>query len=474
MKKIFLIILTVGLLFSQCTSDFEDINTNPNSPDVTPITNVFAYTITTLSGRFGVTEMEYAGSFCGHISRSTYLDAIRYNVNPDIGFWDYMYTNILGNINLVIDQAKKDENPILQGAAMVLRAYAFQMLVDTYGPVPYSEAGLGGIGNTSPKFDKEADIYKDLLEQLNQANTMLVPGTGKVLGIGDVIFGGDISKWKKFCNSLRLRIAIRMSNVDPQTAKTVISEIFNNPDKYPVLSSRSDDVALKYTGTGTWIEPWTYTFSQGQYKDFRVAKPLVDTMKYLSDPRLPMYASVSKQGGYVGLVIGAKTNGSESTIDSAFVFNTAGSTYFLKFTEVEFIRAEAVARGFISGSAADMYKNAITASMDEYGISSDEINAYLANPTVAWNNDIKRLYFQKWLSLFNQCWEAYAEMRRTDVPALPPATESTKPGHNRPPFRWCYPSTEKNLNTKNIPAEVNEVDIYWGYQIWWDTRKGVN
>ena len=156
-----------------------------------------------------------------------------------------------------------------------------------------------------------------------------------------------------------------------------------------------------------------------------------------------------------------------------FIQNPAGSVKFLTYAEVEFIKAEAGARNMISLDAGAAYEAGISASMKEYDIADTAITAYLAGPNVTWNNDVAQVNLQKWLSLFHQSWEAWAEMRRTDIPLLGPAANSEKPGHNRPPFRFSYPETEISLNSDNIPDYVNEEDTYWGYQLWWDTRNGV-
>ncbi len=102
-----------------------------------------------------------------------------------------------------------------------------------------------------------------------------------------------------------------------------------------------------------------------------------------------------------------------------------------------------------------------------------DIAAYLSGPKVAWADDVNQVYVQKWLSLFHQSWEAWAEVRRTDVPAMDPAANMDYSGHNRPPFRFPYPESEVTSNGANIPGDVVEDDLYWGTRVWWDVRTGV-
>ncbi|MCK5908309.1 MAG: SusD/RagB family nutrient-binding outer membrane lipoprotein, partial [Flavobacteriales bacterium] len=350
---------------------------------------------------------------------------------------------------------------------------------DAYGAVPYFEAGKLDEGIEKPVFDSEEVIYTDLLKILKEAND-LFDDQAKDLGSGDLIYGGKAASmkalaWKKFANSLRLRLAIRISNINEDKAKKVISEILNDPTTYPIFESNDDSAILIFPGTD-WVEPWT---DRAGYKPYiRIAAPIVDTLKKYNDPRLEEYAAPLSNGTYVGLQVGAdgKTvfgKPKQSPVNDQFIKNTEdGKVFFMTYSEVEFIKAEAYARG-LTGTTADAetaYNNAITANMDMYDISSGDITTYLDQSGVKWDNNLNKLYIQKWISLFRQSWEAWAEMRRTDVPLLPLATQANYTNHNRVPYRFAYPDLEKNLNGDNIPSEIIEEDFYWGTQIWWDTR----
>jgi len=471
-KLIYFALLSVGILITgSCTKDFEDINTNPNNPDIAPVTNVFANVIQDISERFGTTEMEYAAAYVGHVTKGTYTEVTTYQGSPSTDVWNGSYRSTLSNANFVIKQAEAESNINLQAAAMVLRAYAMQMVTDVYGQVPYFEAGQGSEGLIHPAYDTEAEIYNDLLTQLDVANDMLIDDAANgVLGDGDLLYYNDIIKWKKFCNSLHLRVAIRMSNIDEAKASAEISKILSDAGKYPIFESNADNAFLPYPGDD-WVEPWTARHSS--IGDDWMAQPIIDAMNNYSDPRIAFYAAPLEDGTYSGLVVGEDADTTYSRVNDLFVGNPTGSVFYLKYAEVEFIKAEAAKRGFSGGSAQVAYEAAITASCEEYGISNDDISAYLAVSEVAWADNLEQIYTQKWISLFRQSWEAWAEMRRTDIPTLPQAANSVHTGHNRPPFRFSYPDSEVKLNGENIPTDVNEVDHYWGYQIWWDTRNGV-
>ncbi len=469
MNKYILYALSLLFLAVACTSDFEDTNTNPNNPDSAPLINVFAYVIEDLSSRYNVTEMQYPGAFVGHITKGTYTDVINYTTEPGTGTWDGIYSTTLTNVNYVIAGAQTEGNDNLLAAAMVLKAYAMQLAVDIYGKVPYTEAGMGSEGIVHPAYDDEETIYTDLLSQLETANSLFSVSGGDISS-GDLVYGGDISKWQKFCNSLRLRVAIRLTEVAGTTAQSQIATILGNPTTYPVLASNDDNALITYPG-GDWVEPWTSEHSS--IGDDFIAKPIVDTLLSFTDPRIEYYAEPMSDGTFAGLPVGTDADHEYSRINDQFVNNPTGNVYFMKYAEVELIKAEAIARGYVSGDAGQAYEEAITSSCKEYDIDDATISTYLAGSKVTWANSLQQIYIQKWIVLFRQSWEAWAEMRRTDVPTLAPATHSSYAGHNRPPFRFPYPDSEVKLNSDNIPTSVTETDHFWGYHVWWDTRSNV-
>jgi len=471
MKTKLIIYISVFLLsLISCTDDFEDTNTNPNNPDSAPLTNVFGYAIESLAEQFGQTEMHYPAPFVGHVTNGTYTDVINYSTDPGNDIWSATYSTILTNVNYVIEGAKENGNDNLEAAGLVIRTYALQLVTDIYGKVPYSEAGKAVEEVIHPPYDDEKDIYYDLLKTLDEANSLFDEENGGEIGAGDLIYGGEVAHWKKFCNSLRLRLAIRISNVDETKAAEELSTILNNPDKYPVFASNDDNSFLTFPG-GDWVEPWTSEHSS--IGDDYMAKPIVDTLLNYHDPRIAEYAEPMEDDTYAGLEVGSDADTEYSRVNDRFVNNPTGSIYFLKYAEVKFIQAESMQRGFISGDAGTAYESAITASCKEYDITDELIADYLAGPDVAWNNNMSQIYIQKWIALFRQSWEAWAEMRRTDVPTMKPASNAAYSGHNRTPFRFPYPDSEQKLNSENIPSSVTEEDYFWGYQIWWDTRTGV-
>lgn len=497
MKKIFKIkvILVIGLIltFGSCTKDWEEMNTNPNEPVTVPATNVLAYSLRYFADTYfdDWMGMNNFGGYAGQVTKIQYIDEARYQERESAinNAWRDMYTT-LSDLQKVIKLSEEEGNTNLKAVAMTFQAFMFHTATDLWKSIPYSNALQGEQGVSNPTYDKQQDIYYKLLENLKEANSLFITDVNDLnygeLGEGDLLFNGDVLKWKKFCNSLRLRVAIRMSRyggdgIDEASAKTHIEEVLDNPASYPILESNDDNVFFMWPGVLPYYEPWSENYLIDARDDHAMCETIIDTLKTYNDPRLPVYAyPATSDGEYRGLVSGA-IDGTFSMDDISrigfrFRDDPAGFTPFMRYSEVMFIIAEAAKNGWSTGwTAQGAYEAAVTASLEENGIASGDIATYLANPKVAWNNNYIQIYLQKWIALFKECEEAWAECRRTDIPEMHEAPGSPYQTHNRPPFRWRYPDDEYNLNSANIaPAAIGIVDYFWGQQMWWDTRTGVH
>ena len=469
-----------------CTKKFTSLNVNPNAPIVVPATNVLASGIlSTASILFSERlDIYYTGSYAGQTA-AIGLGDYEYRVDINNGMWSGMYqamTNLVNAANL----AKAAGNTNLYAAALTLKAYDAQKTTDLWGSVPYSEAFHLDSGILYPHYDTQASIYSAILAELKTAADIFKSGTGSI-GVGDLIFKGNVTNWQKFCNSLRLRVAIRMSNIDQPTATSVISEVLGDPASYPVMTSNDDNAYLWFPGVSPDIEFWYQRLgtTTGLYTDqYRMNDVLISALKANNDPRLPMYARLDNNGGYGGYKFGinqisdTNNNGNNTSgIGARFANNPAGFSPFMNCSEVSFIEAEAYQRGMVSGNAQAAYQNGITLSCIENGIDTGSITTLLFQPEVAWNGgtttNLQKIYLQKWISLFKQEQEAWSEARRTDIPLMTNISVNYQANHNRPPFRMAYADEEKALNI-NFPTNVVETDIFWGTQMWWDTRTGVH
>jgi hypothetical protein len=442
-----------------CKKDLSETNQNPNSsataqPDYL-LTGAIKATADTYWGT--ANNMDASLLFVQHWSKIQYTDPDRY-IYTNIGFqelWTVGYTKGILNLNQIIKLADAQANPNYKGVALVLRSWVFLLLTDNYGDIPYTQTA--DIDHyLTPVYDKQQDVYQALLADLETAQTSLNI-SGPAIG-GDVIYSNKIDLWKKFANSLRLRIALRIADREPELSKQVLDKVQTEGSGY--ISSNGEIAQLIYQASPNQ-NPISNLFDNRD--DYRISKTIVDRLFSLSDPRLPIYASKTKDATpetYVGLPNGLLVGDASGY---GFTRTSKPGTYFLapsapavimSYSEVLFDRAEAAARGFTSENAADLYQQAIKASLNQYGISDVASASYLALPTVQYDpaNFKKSIGDQKWIALFGQGLEAFAEWRRLDYPQLQPAVAGALNGQI--PLRFIYPGTEQSLNGINYKSAV--------------------
>jgi hypothetical protein len=339
--------------------------------------------------------------------------------------------------------------------AVILRSWVFQLLTDAYGSIPYRQAGQ--IDSTlTPQYDDQKTVYEGLLTELENAGSALDPNGEAITG--DAIYGGDIQKWKHFANSLRLRIAFRIADREPEIAGPLIEEILGSGE---TISSNDETTQLIYADAPQH-NPASAWFDTRD--DYRVSKTIVDKLHDLSDPRLPVYASKPTDNSvtdYVGVPNGLTVTDASNL---GFAKTSKPGAYFLaphapavifSYAEQLFYESEAAARGFITGDAEALYNQAITASLNQYGISDQAvISNYLGQASVKYDpsNYRKSIGEQKWIALFGSGLESLAEWRRLDYPVLEPGNAAVLEGNI--PVRFLYPGTEQSLNGNNYQQAV--------------------
>jgi hypothetical protein len=503
--KTFAILFSMLFVATSCTKDWEQLNTDPNNPVHAPFTNVLAHSIR-LTGNAFFDDWQGMNNFCsysGEITKIQYIDEAKYNYRDNVVYtaWSHYY-EIQLDLKKLIQAAQKDNKNISQGVALTWSVYLWQMAVDQWGDIPYTEALQAEEGNNTPKYDKAKDIYVDLLKKIEQANDLLSkPNAADDLGDGDILYNGDAAKWREFANAIHLRIAMRLSYAEPAVAKAEVEKILTNPTKYPLWAGRADEAKLQWQGTNPYDEPYYANRYVSNRDDHGMAKTMIDTLLSFGDPRIAAFAKPAKLDGvYRGMIEGGKQVDlkSISRIGAMYRDDPAGYTYFLRYAEMMFDIAEAANNGWNTGTYTKdgAYAAGIKASFDEtYGSTysplygKDEaaaLAAYMANPKVKLsgtagkpfdlnlNNDMTKIFVQKWIAMFKEGQELWAFQRRTNYPPMSAAPESVYPNHTVGPFRYPYPSTEFNLNKAHVEeAAQGIVDHFWGKQIFWDTRKGV-
>ncbi|MGI4021385.1 MAG: SusD/RagB family nutrient-binding outer membrane lipoprotein [Janthinobacterium lividum] len=463
MKNLYIKTVLTGLLFinlTSCKKDLVEVNQNPNaSQNAQPDYLLTAATKVTVDTYWGTSNnMDASLLFVQHWAKIQYTDPDRY-IYTNSAFqelWTVGYSRSIVNLNQIIKLADQQNNPNYKGVALVLRSWIFSLLTDAYGDIPYKQAA--NIDQyLTPAYDAQKDVYAALLDDLKAAQTSLNISDKGIAG--DIIYSNNIALWKKFANSLRLRIALRIADRDPDKAKQVLAEIQTEGSGY--ISANSEIAQLVYLDSPNQ-NPISNLFDTRD--DYRISKTITDKLIALSDPRLPVYASPTQDATpqtYVGIPNGLLV-GDASNL--GFTKTSKPGTYFraphapaviMSYAEVLFDRAEAAARGFTAESASTLYNQAVQASLTQYGLTGNAATAYLSLAAVQYDatNYKKSIGEQKWIALFGQGLEAFAEWRRLDYPQLQPAVAGTLSG--KIPVRFIYPGTEQSLNGSNYKAAVS-------------------
>jgi hypothetical protein len=475
-KYITLSFAALLIFATSCKKQLEETNRNPNASETAQPDYLLTGITKNLADTYWGTanNMDASLLFVQNWSKIQYTDPDRY-IYTNASFqelWTTGYVKGVSNLNQLIKLGDTQANPNYKGVALVLRSWVFTLLTDAYGDIPYKQAS-NIKENLTPSYDKQKDVYFAVLEDLKTGQASLAT-TGPAIN-GDIIYNNNIALWKKFANSLRLRIALRIADREPEKAKQVIAEIQAEGGSY--ISANSEIAQLVYS-TSPNQNPISNLFDTRD--DYRISKTIVDKLFALNDPRLPVYASPTKDATpatYVGIPNGLLV-GDASNL--GFTKTSKPGTYFLapnapaviiSYAEVLFDRAEAAARGFTTENAADLYNQAVTASLKQYGIADAAVATYTAQPSVQYDpsNYKKSIGEQKWLALFGQGLEAFAEWRRLDYPQLQPAVAGTLGG--KLPSRFLYPGTEQSLNGASYNAAVaNQGADALTTKLWFDVN----
>ena len=445
MKKIILAITTL-LFITSCSDNLERYNIDPKNPVDVDAAFMVSYAQYNLAKQIGDANYNANVSrfWANYATQTTYIQESSYDAaNRDIGgsIWDNIYTeNLLelskAKANIASLDVTPAELPIKNNKLAVitiLETYAYQYLVDNFGDVPFTEAL--DINNVTPKYDDDEFIYSEITSNLEEAINMITTSEDS-FGDADLIYGGNMTMWNKFANSLLLKIGTRLSDSNPTEA----SRLINLAVSGGVFTSNSDNPKFNYTGVQPYINPvYDYFDVQSRASDFVATENFIALLDGLSDPRINVYYDDNIAGGMVGGVYGASGNAYDllTHFNPDWALNPTEPTTLMEYSTVNFELAEAVERGFISGSAADYYNTAVTASFDELGLSGDAAGYLTANPydSANWEESIG---IQKYISLFHNAHEAWTEARRTGVPQLATAasngvSRSTRPACSNAP-----------------------------------------
>lgn len=465
-----LLVLLVSI--SSCKKGL-DINKDPNNPTDVPASTILpaaeanlAYTIGGSINRISASVIQH---YAGH--RGQPLEYGQYDLTPATtdNIWSSMYAGVLKDLDLIGQKSTASGDKVYLGISQILKAYTYSVLTDSYGDIPFSDA-LGGLEQITPAYDKQEAIYKALIDLVTNgvANVKLNTGVNKP-GADDLVFGGDVDKWERFGNSLKLRLYNHLSKLDPTAAVTFLN---TNPI---LIESNAGTAAVAFGGSASMANPiYQFDVLVGR-KDNAVAATLVDKMKALNDPRIPFFFYPIKKGANAGTYAGNAPGGDNddsgetkfSRIGPAYG-STSAPVVFLSFAELNYIVAEVQQRAGNAGAARTAYETAIAADFTSLGISSAAAATYILKPEVAFDGTLQRIMEQKWITMFQGSYEAWVDWRRTGFPVLTPAAVNRTSGVI--PRRYPYPQLEINLNKQSL---INGPGIPVPYRtiltgVWWD------
>ncbi len=484
MKKIFALMVIV-LAFSSCKK-LQDLNTNTKNPLVVSGESLFTGAEVNLFQQMVTPNANYNiwRLIAQQWTETTYTDESNYDLIdrtiPD-NHWNWLYQYVIKDL----DQSSKiissttyldDPSPAVKKNRLalveILTVYSWSILVETFGNVPYSQAL--NIENLSPKYDDGLTVYKDLIRRLDAAIVQLDPLYGS-LDQADRMYYGDVAAWLKFANSLKLRMGMLLSDVDPVFAQATVESAVS--DENGLIASNLDNARLIYLSSPPNTNPICDELVASGRHDYIPANTLVDTMNRLNDPRLPFYFTQVDTSStsepklvYAGGIYGESNDFTQYSHVSDNIQVPTFEGLIFDYAETEFLLAEGVERKFNmgGGSAKDHYNNAIRASVSYWGGSEEDIKSYLADPRVAYSTapgDYKRkIGFQKWIALYNRGFEAWTEWRKFDYPVLlhPPRAVSPVP------VRFTYPVEEQTLNGSNyatasaaIGGDLVSTKLFW-------------
>lgn len=513
MKTIRNIIITccVSMGLMGCDKGFEELNTNPYAINNLDPSYIFANAQNSVS--FGswegeATIVQYFQN--GYDSGAT--SGFQFNENNN-NFNQIRWANYNGPIKNLVQGLKNlnddPARPNMKSMMRIWKALIFMNLVDTHGDVPYSEAGRAYLdGILTPKYDDDAAIYEDLYKEIKEASAALNPAADIVTA--DLIYKGDVAKWKKMANSLLLRLGMRYSKINPTKAASIVQEAYNAG----VMQTNADDCVLFYNAL--YINGMNNNLSTNNPRFYYLEKPLIDRFKLTNDPRSKYIAGMypdpntvlasppdvtlaNQRGfpvGYSDVTVGSspgapspvtKGGGLDFSQPNYFaLFSALAPRFFITNSQTKLLLAEAAARGWITADAQTLYEQGIRASMDQFAlypggygaISTADQDAYIADVNVAYNstNALELINNEYWVSNVNNPLEGWSNFRRSGYPTLTPnpiVGDLPALGFVR---RVPYPTQESGSNPDSysaaraamgiLPDNSNDMSV----RVFWDAE----
>jgi hypothetical protein len=496
--------LIIVLFAASCDKGFDDLNTNKVNPTAidplyqlnNAVVNAAFPASTALAYDMGVVQQIISPNN-GVLNGANFNSDNRGNTQV---IWQNYYRNVIRNTNDVIVKTKSDAGRAnLYQMARIFQAYAYMVLTDEYGDIPYTEGGKGYTDqNFFPAYDAQQSIYTDIIKELGEAATAL-NAAGKI-ETGDILYGGVVAQWKKFAYSLLLRAGMRLSKADAAKAQSTVQAAVTGG----VILLNADNALIRHDANYT--NPIGGTLNSTEAANFYLTKPFVDSLKNRNDPRLPAiavrYVGATSGGTQttasrttdpsfqVGLPLGFDNNGANAYavsigLKSFYDFSQADRTriandktapcFLVTAAQTQLLLAEARQRGWITtGTVQGYYDAGVTLHMQQMAsyhpgsaIAASDITTYLTNNPFDPARALEQIGTQYWIASFLNGPEAFANYRRTGFPALAP---NPYPGKEVAFInRLTYPNSEQSVNPTNLNVAISrqgpdKLDT----KVWWN------
>ena len=455
--------LALVTLFSSCTKNFDEMNTDTKRPTEVPAQTLFAQAAHSLNRQVATLNVNNNNTklWSQYLTQTTYIDESNYDLtarNVPEQEWREMYRDVLQDLaaatsatnkesySLAVDKtAQQNRLAIIE----ILNVYTYERLTNIFGDVPYSEALTE---SNLPKFDDAETIYLDLLVRLDAAIGNLDASTGSFSGGYDNLFEGDVAMWKQFAYGLKMKMGITMADANPTASSAAILDAWDK-----VFSSSSEGAYFGFLSGSPNTNPIYEDLVLSGRADFVAANTIVDMMNTLNDPRIGLFFTMAPDTTvYIGGTYGASNSYGLNSHAGANLHTAELANTLMDYSEMEFYKAEAIERGIAgSGTAEQHYNNAITASFDTWGAA--DVATYLAQADVAYSTAAgdwkQKIGTQAWLAYFNRGVMGWTTFRRLDQPTLNQAAGTTDPT----PVRYTYPVNEQTLNGTNYSAAASAI-----------------
>ncbi|GAB2834843.1 RagB/SusD family nutrient uptake outer membrane protein [Ferruginibacter profundus] len=511
MKKIFVysLFISLAVFVGSCDKGLEDLNKNKVNP--TTVDPVFLLNNAVIQSSYPVKALVFDMGIVQQMISPNGGVLAGANFNQDsrdvttAPMWAVYYQNVIKyNYDVIVNTKNLPARSNLYNMARIFQAFSFMVLTDEYGDIPYTDAGTGYSNQVLlPKYDAQQTIYPKLIQELTEATAAL--NAGGTIESSDVLYSGDIAKWKKFGYSLLLRAGMRLSKADAAKAQTAVAAAFAGG----VILSNADNAYIRHDAN--YNQPIGGTLNGSEAANFYLAKPFVDQLKNTSDPRLSAIAIryVGATSGNGQTVAAGSTNAAQqigmpmgkdngtivaqaaadglasfydySQADRRRIVKTTSPVFLVTAAQTNLLLAEARFRGWITtGTAAQYFSDGIKAHMDQMAtydagcaIAAGARDTYVAANPLGAGTELNQINTQYWIASFLNGPEAFANFRRSGFPALTPNPygQPNNPDVPNGTFirRLTYPTSELSVNTTNVNAAIAaQGPDKLSTRVWWD------